>query len=75
MSVYVLALACVLHGSCQQGYFILQHPGFVDCQKDVLPMVEGHRIKDRAGNVVVWHAQSCLESKNPPANRQMLGMF
>lgn len=71
----MLALACVLHGSCQQGYFILQHPGFVDCQKDVLPMVEGHRIKDRAGNVVVWHAQSCLESKNPPANRQMLGMF
>jgi hypothetical protein len=75
VSVYVLAMACVLHGGCQQGYFILQHPGLVDCQKDVLPMVEGHRIKDRAGNVVVWHAQSCLESKNPPANRQMLGMF
>jgi hypothetical protein len=75
VSVYVLAMACVLHGSCQKGYFVLQNTAFVNCTKDVLPLVEGHRIKDRDGNVVIWHAESCMESKNPPANRQMMGMF
>lgn len=71
----MLAMACVLNGGCTHGYFLVQNTAFVDCKKDVLPLVEGHRIKDRNGNVVIWHAESCLESKNPPANRQMLGMF
>jgi hypothetical protein len=68
-------MACVLHGSCQKGYFVLQNTAFVNCTKDVLPIVEGHRIKDRNGNVIIWHGESCMEAKNPPANRQMLGMF
>ncbi|HEY7976774.1 MAG TPA: hypothetical protein VID67_01160 [Rhizomicrobium sp.] len=75
MNVYVLAIACVLHGSCERGFFLIEHPGIVDCQNDVLPMVEGHTIKDRNGTIIIWHAESCLQSKNPPANRRMMGVI
>jgi hypothetical protein len=75
VSVYVLAMACVLHGSCQKGYFFVQHPAFVDCQSDLLPMVEGHKIKDRNGNVIVWHAEGCVTAKAPPCVRLMLGVI
>lgn len=71
----MLAMACVLNGSCSHGYFLVRNPALVNCEQDLLPMVEGHKVKDRRGNIVIWHAESCLESKNPPANRQMLGMF
>ncbi|HSM97363.1 MAG TPA: hypothetical protein VLT91_15070 [Rhizomicrobium sp.] len=75
MNVYVLAMACVLHGSCTHGYFMVEHPALVSCERDLLPMVEGHTIKDRNGTTIVWHAESCLQSKNPPQGRQMMGLF
>ncbi|HWA31789.1 MAG TPA: hypothetical protein VG867_11865 [Rhizomicrobium sp.] len=75
MNVYVLALACVLGGSCQQGYFLLKNPAFVNCDADILPMIEGHRSKNGSGATVTWHAQGCVKSSTPPHDRQMLGMF
>jgi len=71
----VLAMACALQGSCSHGYFLVRNPALISCESDLLPMVEGHRVKDRNGGIVVWHAEGCMESKSPPANRQMLGMF
>ena len=75
MSVYVLAMACVLHGSCQRGYFLLNNPALVSCERDVLPMVEGHSAKNKNGETVVWHAQGCVTQDFPPKNRRMMGMF
>jgi hypothetical protein len=75
VSVYVLAMACVLHGSCTHGYFLVEHPALVNCESDLLPMVEGHTIKDRNGTTVVWHAESCMLPNNPPKDRQMMGVF
>jgi hypothetical protein len=75
VSVYVLAMACVLHGSCSHGYFLVNHPALVNCETDLLPLVEGHTIKDRGGATVVWHAEGCMESRSPPQNRQMMGML
>jgi hypothetical protein len=70
----MLAMACVLHGSCSHGYFLVEHPALVNCEKDLLPMVEGHMIKDRNGTTVIWHAESCMTSNNPPS-RKMMGVF
>jgi hypothetical protein len=47
----------------------------VNCETDLLPLVEGHTIKDRGGATVVWHAEGCMESRSPPQSRQMMGML
>ena len=75
MNVYVLAMACMVGSNCQHGYFVLNNPMLVDCQSDILSMIEGHRIKDPNGNTIIWHAERCVEDKTPPKNRQMMGMF
>ena len=75
MNVYVLAMACVLHGSCVHGYFPVEHPALINCESDLLPIVEGHKLKDRDGTTVIWHAESCMQSQNPPKDRQMMGVF
>jgi hypothetical protein len=74
VSVYVLAMACLVHGSCHDGWFLVKNPALIDCERDVMPMIEGHRSKDRAGNVLVWHARGCVTGNNPPQG-EMLGMF
>ena len=75
MNVYVLATACVLHGSCTHGYFLVEHPALTSCEHDLLPMVEGHTVRDRNGTTIIWHVESCLQAQNPPRDRQLMGMF
>ena len=74
MSVYVIAMACYIHGACHHGYFQVHNPALVDCRQEVMPMIEGHRSKDKAGNILVWHAQSCVTSATRPGG-EMLGMI
>jgi len=73
VSVFVVAMACLVHGSCHQGWFLLKNPALTPCDT-VLPMIEGHRSKDRAGNVLVWHAKGCISGNHAPQG-EMLGMF
>jgi hypothetical protein len=73
VSVYVVAMACMVHGSCHPGWFLLKDPALFPCES-VLSMIEGHRSKDSAGNMLVWHAKGCMSGKHPPEG-QMLGMF
>ena len=74
MNLYVIAMACLVHGSCSHGYFLVGNPAFVNCQSDLMPMIEGRQTRNKAGNTVIWHAQGCVESNSPPQG-QMLGMF
>jgi hypothetical protein len=73
VSVYVVAMACMVHGACHSGWFLLKNPALSPCES-VLPMIEGYRSKDGAGNALVWHAKSCVMGKHPPQG-EMLGMF
>ena len=75
MNVYMLAMACVVHGSCAHGYFLLGNPALVSCEGEVMPMIEGRRVKNKNGETVIWHAESCVTQDSPPKNRQMMGMF
>ena len=74
MNLYVIAMACLVHGSCHSGYFLVGNPALVNCEQDLLPMIEGRQSRDKAGNTVIWHAQGCVQSKSPP-HGEMLGMF
>jgi hypothetical protein len=74
MNLYVIAMACVVHGSCSHGYFLIDNAALVNCETDVMPMIEGHQSRDKAGNIVIWHAQNC-QTRNSPPPGQMLGMF
>jgi hypothetical protein len=73
VSVYVVATVCMVHGSCRQGWFLLKNPALFSCE-NVMPMIEGHRSRDRAGNTLIWHAKDCVTGKHPP-DGEMLGMF
>lgn len=75
MNVYVLAMACVVHGSCAHGYFLLDNPALVSCEREVMPMIEGRHARNKNGETVVWHAEGCTTSDVPPKNREMMGMF
>jgi len=74
VSVYVLAMTCLVHGSCQHGWFLVKNPALISCENDIVPMIEGRQSKDKAGNTLVWHAQGC-QTRNSPPPGQMLGMF
>jgi hypothetical protein len=74
VNVYVIAMACLIHGSCHNGWFLVKNPALLRCEQDAMPMIEGHRSMDSAGNTLVWHAKSCVTSRTPPQG-EMLGMF
>jgi hypothetical protein len=74
VSVYAAAVACMIHGACHQGWFLVQNTAFLSCERDVMPLIEGHLSKDKAGNTLVWHAKGCMTGKTPPQG-EMLGMF
>jgi hypothetical protein len=73
VSAYVVAMVCMVHSGCHQGWFLLKNPALFPCE-NALSMIEGHRSKDRAGNTLVWHAKTCVSGKHPPQG-EMLGMF